>query len=127
MGTTVFASLKQTAEQSTILWLQIAIGLLSVVSAVLVSLQTFLRYAESTEKHRMAGARFANLKHEIELIFTMPPNNLREVLATVEAKWSKLREDSPTVPEAIWKDIEKTLTPEEHAKRYAPLPEHGQQ
>lgn len=130
VGTTVFASLKQTAEQSTIPWLQIAIGLLSVVSAVLVSLQTFLRYAELTEKHRMAGARFANLKHEIELIFTMPPNNegnLREALATVEAKWSKLREDSPTVPEAIWKDIEKTLTPEEHAKRYAPLPKHGQQ
>lgn len=124
VGTSVFATIEQTADNSRKLWLQITIGLLSVLSAVLVSLQTFLRYAERAEKHRVAGARFANLKHEIELLSTMPPPNpadLRQALADIEGKWSKLREDSPNLSEAIWKDVERTLTTEEHSKRYAPL------
>jgi hypothetical protein len=126
VGTTVFASLAKSAEQVGRPWLQISVGLLSVLSAVLVGLQTFLRYSELAEKHRVAGARFANLKHDLELLATMPPadnEKLRDALTAVEQRWAKLREESPNLPGKIWSRIEQTLTYEEHAKRYPTLGE----
>jgi len=98
------------------------VGLLSVLAAVLASLQTFLRFSELAEKHRVAGARFAALKHEIELIIAMPPSSqdkLREMLSELDQRWAKLREDSPNIPGKIWRRIERTLSYEEHTRRYA--------
>lgn len=123
VGTSVFATIQKTSQQSTSAWLPIVVGLLSVLSAVLASLQTFLRYSELAEKHRIAGARFANLKHEIELLdSTRPPDatELRQALATIEQRWAKLREESPSVPRKVWAFAEQTLTYEEHSRRYAP-------
>ena len=109
VGTTVFATLSKTTD----LWVQILVGFLSVFAAVLMGLQTFLKYSELAEKHRMAGAKFANLKHRIELLATLPPateSELKEALATIEESWSKLREESPTLPTQVWRHIEKTVT-----------------
>lgn len=125
VGTSVFATVQKTAEQMPHVGLQIVIGLLSVLSAVLASLQTFLRFSELAEKHRIAGARFANLKHEIELLDSMrptEPSELRQALASMEERWAKLREESPGVPRKIWAFAEEKLTYEEHSKRYASLP-----
>jgi hypothetical protein len=100
------------------------VGLLSVLAAVLVGLQTFLRYAELAEKHRLAGARFSNLKHEIELLAAFPPTDqsgLRAALAQLEERWSKLREESPTLPSRIWRRIEQSLRFEMHEERYPHL------
>jgi hypothetical protein len=120
VGTSVFASLSKTAD----ILFQIVVGLLSVVAAVLTGLQTFLKYSELSEKHRIAGARFANLKHCIELLATLPPSSedeLKQALTEIENRWAKLREDSPTLPMPIWKNIEKTLTFEEYKRRYPEL------
>lgn len=108
VGTTVFASLSKVTDIS----LQITVGLLSVVAAVLTGLQTFLRYSELAEKHRLAGARFANLKHRIELLTAFPPATETEYnssLHGVEEVWSKLREESPMLPGRIWRRIEKSV------------------
>jgi hypothetical protein len=108
VGTTIFASLSKTTDIA----LQIGVGLLSVVAAVLTGLQTFLRYSELAEKHRLAGARFANLKHRIELLSTFPPANEGELngsLQAIEEVWSKLREESPMLPGRIWRRIEQTV------------------
>ena len=108
VGTTVFSSLEKTADVR----LQIAVGLLSVVAAVLTGLQTFLRYSEPAERHRIAGAKFANLKHRIELLSTLPPANdldLRASLEVIEESWAKLREESPTLPGRVWRRIERTV------------------
>ena len=122
VGTSVFATLQQTAEQqSASKGLQITVGLLSVASAILASLQTFLNYATTAEKHRIAGARFASLKHQIELLATMPPTDraeLRAELLAIDKQWATYREDSPNIPQKIWRRIEETLTLEEHESRY---------
>lgn len=108
VGTTVFASLSKVTD----LAFQIAVGLLSVIAAVLTGLQTFLRYSELAERHRLVGARFANLKHRIELLTAFPPATEAEFnssLQSVEDAWSKLREESPMLPGRIWKRIEKAI------------------
>ncbi len=85
-------------------------GLLSVVAAVLTGLQTFLRYAELAEKHRLAGARFANLKHRIELLMTQPAeSDMRSQLAAIEETWAKLREESPSLSSGVWRRIERQV------------------
>jgi hypothetical protein len=117
VGTTVFASMSNGADVG----LQISAGILSVAAAVLTALQTFLKYSELSEKHRSAGAKFANLKHRIELLTAMPPVDpieLKQQLTMIEDRWSKVREESPTVPTRIWERIESSLTYEEHARRY---------
>ena len=52
VGTSVFAALQKQPGPG----LQIALGLASVLAAVLASLQTFLGYSARAEKHRVAGA-----------------------------------------------------------------------
>ena len=106
VGTAVFSSLEKSAD----IRLQIGVGLLSVVAAVLTGLQTFLRYAELAEKHRLAGARFANLKHRIELLMTLPAEaDMRSQLVAIEEAWAKLREESPSLSSGVWRRIEKRV------------------
>jgi len=105
VGTSVFASLSQDSQQANHLWMQIAIGLLSVVAATLAALQTFLRYPELAEKHRLAGARFISLKREIELLMLVPltPDEMvRGAMADIKTRWMKLQEDNPNLPGNIW-------------------------
>jgi hypothetical protein len=116
-GTAVFATLSKKPET----WVQITVGLLSVAAAVLMSLQTFLKSADLSEKHRFAGARFAHLKHRIELLAAIPPTtaeDLGKALTGIEESWAKLREESPTLPGGVWQEIEKSLTFEKHGERY---------
>jgi hypothetical protein len=121
VGTTVFATLQKSAQTADVSWLRILVGLVSVAAAVLASLQTFLRPSEVAEKHRVAGARCAAIKHEIELIMAMPPaseDQLREKLSEINQCWEKLREESPNIPKKIWSRIEKTVLFEDDVKRY---------
>ena len=81
-----------------------------MVAAVLTGLQTFLRYAELAEKHRLAGARFANLKHRIELLMTLPAEaDMHSQLVVLEETWAKLREESPSLSSGVWRRIEKQV------------------
>jgi len=112
VGTAVFASLSRFADDERLLWPKITVGLLSVTAAILISLQTFLRYAEQAESHRTAGARYAHLKHRLELLVTLPPDSndkLKEALLALESEWEKVREESPNIPIRIWSQIEQRM------------------
>ena len=117
VGTSMFASLaKLPIEPSIQLWVQIATGLLSVAAAALAGLQTFLKYSEQAERHRVAGAKFANLKHRIELLLAFPsamPEPLRTQLAAIEDEWNRIRQDSPNLPDRLWRKIEGYFEPED--------------
>src|ERR1019366_3514304 len=66
VGTTVFATLqKHVADDGAGFSVKLAVGLFSIVAAVLSSLQTFLRLEDRAEKHRLAGIKFGALMREI--------------------------------------------------------------
>ena len=117
VGTTIFSNISENAINLPAHW-QIAIAGSSVLAAALSGLQTFLGFAELGEKHRLAGARFAHLKQTLELLECLNNelkyNNLQEI----EAEWGKLREESPNLPQTVWKKIKRKLTYEEHNKKY---------
>jgi hypothetical protein len=102
VGTTIFATL----QGSTSLSLKVATGVLSIASAVLIGLQSFLRYGERAEKHRAASGQYGLLKFELERIGAFPPNNpkaLREELKAFGVRWAEIRQASPTIPPRLVK------------------------
>jgi len=112
LGSTAIASL----EVSNQLWIKLLFGSLSVLSAAVAGIQTFLNYPELSEKHRVAGAKFANLKHKLELLVARQPftaKQLTDELAKIERQWAKLRTGSPNVPQRVWDRIEAERTIEE--------------
>jgi hypothetical protein len=116
------AAVGATIQISTEKWLQVILGLLSIASAALAGLQTFLNYAELSEQHRISGARFASLKHRIELLGVKPSPNEKQLvdeLAKLEKHWAKIREDSPNVPNRIWRHIEAKMTFQKFEEDYA--------
>jgi conflict system pore-forming effector with SLATT domain len=74
VGTSVFATLQKDVETS----LRIAVGFISVLAAVLASLQTFLRFQERAEKHRAAAEQWAAIRREVHEMLALHPDYLAE-------------------------------------------------
>ena len=98
-GTSVFATL---SEQPNI-YLQIAVGLASVTSAILASLQTFMGYSERAEKHRLTGAKYGALGRRIEIMRAQPESIENEELTRVREKLDALAVESPNNSLKIYK------------------------
>jgi hypothetical protein len=98
VGTSVFATLQKQPEP----WLQISVGLASVVAAVLASLQTFLGYSERAEKHRVAGAKFGALGRELEALLASQTEPTDDAVAEVRRRLDALALESPNNPMKIW-------------------------
>jgi hypothetical protein len=106
VGTSVFASLGKAVDPS----LQIAIGLVSVLAAVLAGLQTFLQFPERAEKHRSVAARYGSLRRRIEeLIATNTGSFSKEDIAALRGEIDSIAEKAPHVSTRIWKRAEKML------------------
>jgi hypothetical protein len=97
VGTAVFASLQKQPE----LWLQIAIGLASVLAAVLAGLQTFLGYTERAEKHRIAGAKYGALGRELEVLRASDQVS-NETIEDIRKRLDVLALESPNNPLRIY-------------------------
>jgi hypothetical protein len=103
-------------------WIKLFIGLMSVVSAAVATVQTFLNYPELSEKHKVAGAKFANLNHRLELLGAKQPLSVKQLadeLVKIEKQWDKLRTGSPNLPLNVWARIEAERTIEEFEQAYA--------
>ena len=64
VGTTVFAALQRSVGQGV----QITVGAISVLTAIVTSIQTFTRFSERAESHRTASAGYDMLLRDIELL-----------------------------------------------------------
>ena len=104
VGTSVFAMLQHQASVGFKLW----VGMISVAAAVLASLQTFLRFAERAEKHRVAATRWGGLRHEIAEMISLHPTypesrgDPKKYLDDLRERMDRLSEDSPAMGERTW-------------------------
>jgi len=62
VGTSVFATLQRQVDP----FLQVLVGMTSVLAAVLASLQTFLKYNDRASKHHSAGSDYEAIKRQIQ-------------------------------------------------------------
>jgi hypothetical protein len=114
VGTSVFAALGKSVDPP----LQIFVGLVSVVAAMLSGVQTVLRFSERAEKHRSVAVRYGALRREIEEILAtggqIPKEPTggqipKERLTDLREKIDKLGDESPHIPSRIWSHTKKTI------------------
>lgn len=101
VGTTVFATL----ESSTLLFIKIGVGLLSVTAAVLASLQTFLGYGERSERHKLAAFKYGALRRDIEVFIAKAPQDEAKLLSFVEEfknGWNTADNEAPPIPQRFY-------------------------
>ena len=106
VGTTIFATLQ---EQSN-LYLQIVIGLVSLIAASVVALQTFLKLEERAENHRTAGAAYGAIRRQIQqILYSSGGENELDIVNKIRSRLDDLALESPKVSERIWNKTEKKL------------------
>lgn len=104
VGTSVFASLQTSYSKSSV----ILVGLVSVLGAVLSSLQTFLSFNERAERHRSAGARFGALGRKLELLLSEKVEFSHEEAMSLKEEIDRLGADSPKIPPDILRHFHET-------------------
>ncbi|HEX4323211.1 MAG TPA: SLATT domain-containing protein [Gaiellaceae bacterium] len=104
VGTSVFATLQHHVNTG----LKIVIGLVSVLAAVLASLQTFLRFGERAEKHRTAAEAWADLRRDMEEMIALHPTypesrgDPKKYLDEVRQRFAQIAQQSPEMGEEGW-------------------------
>jgi hypothetical protein len=106
VGTAIFATLQ---EEAAPIGFKIAVGIISILAAVLASLQTFLRLSERAEKHRAVGARYGALRRELEVAIAKGGPYDDELVNGVREKLDSISSEAPEIPDRIWKKIETML------------------
>jgi hypothetical protein len=66
VGTGAFAAINQETDN---FW-KVAAGTVSIVAAILASMQTFFGFGERSDRHRIAATRYASTRRSIELALT---------------------------------------------------------
>lgn len=113
VGTSVFGTLGERPDQIA----QIAVGTLSVLSAILSAIHTSLRYSERAEKHRSAATSYASLQKELTQKLAAPPTDEGTTDTWITAfrlSWDTIAKEAPTVPRKVW---ERTLQEEVDAAK----------
>jgi len=90
VGTSVFASLQARPS----FCLQVTTGICSVLAAILAGLQTFFRYAERSEQHRVAAAKFGAIGRDLEVLRASENPDLQSI-ELVKTKLNALAVESP--------------------------------
>lgn len=108
VGTAVFSEVKPTDR-----WL---VGSVSILAAVLASLQTFLKFGENATLHGAAADWFAAIRRDIEQTLALPPNmrgKPKACLDNVRQEMNKAGQKSPELGERLWKRIARRFGVEE--------------
>jgi hypothetical protein len=105
VGTTVFATLQESAPHMGI---KIILGVLSITSAVIAALQTYLRFPELAQKHGKAAIDFGGLRRRVESLETAPPsaNELENALVALDEEWKAISEKSPIITQKLYDEID---------------------
>jgi hypothetical protein len=105
VGTSIFATL----QEETAIGFRIGAGIVSVLAAVLASLQTFLRLSERAEKHRTVGARYGALRRELEAAIAKGGPYEEKLVDGLREKLDSISSEAPEIPDRVWKKIETLL------------------
>jgi hypothetical protein len=104
VGTSVFVTLQRDVNVG----FRVAVGLFSVAAAILASLQTFLRFGERAERHRVAGELWASIRREIDEMLALHPTYLasrgdpKQYLDDLRRRMDAAAKQSPEMGEQGW-------------------------
>jgi hypothetical protein len=114
VGTSAFASLNSAQSDSITTRgvdsdvALLLVGTISVIAAVLSSLQTFLRYATRAEAHRIAALRYETLRREMAKELTIPREARGDPdrdLDSARQRMDRYSKESPNIGERQWNKL----------------------
>jgi hypothetical protein len=105
VGTGAFAAINDTTTNS---W-KIAAGVVSILAAVLASVQTFLAFGERSDRHRVAATRYAGTRRSIELALT---NHDASAVPLIKGEMDRIGGASPQIGQRTW-DAARALAEDE--------------
>jgi hypothetical protein len=100
VGTAIFADLQQRAP-----YMQWLIGSVSILAAVLSSLQTFLRLSDSAAEHGAAAAWYSAIRRDAEQILALPREargHPKTCLDVIRQEMNKAGQKAPPLSEKLW-------------------------
>ena len=100
VGTAIFANLQ--TEWTGGKWI---IGSVSILAAVLSSLQTFLRLAHSAAEHAAAAAWYSAIRRDAEQLLALPRESRgapKSALDTIRQEMNKAGQKAPPLNEKLW-------------------------
>jgi hypothetical protein len=103
VGTAIFADFQTNVRYGQ--WL---IGSVSILAAVLSSLQTFLRLADSAAEHGAAAAWYSAIRRDTEQFLALPREsrgNPKSCLDTIRQEMNKAGQKAPALNERLWADF----------------------
>ena len=106
VSTSIFAALE---KDSSGVW-KITLPVISLLSAILSGLSTFLNLAERSDKHRSAGVQYKAMIRELERRLSEGISNSTitpSVLDEIQKRLDELEESAPIVPEQIFLLVDK--------------------
>ncbi|MEZ8411438.1 SLATT domain-containing protein [Vibrio splendidus] len=83
---------------------QLLLFILSVTSAALASIVSFVRFAERAELHRSAASRYGKLRRQLEFLNTyrntQQDSQVKEKLKLLRIEWEYVSSDAPLTPKS---------------------------
>ena len=109
VGTGIFTTLHESDDLN---W-RIITSILGVLAAILAGLQTFFNYQGISENHKTIANRYSALIRELEYrrIGTIKQEALIQFLDEWRQKYDSVQQESPSVPTAIWRNVQKKSKP----------------
>lgn len=96
---------------SGISYIKIIVAMFGTLSAILISLSTFLNLAERAEKHRSAGVRYKEIIWELEKVLSSPSvkafTSADQSVISIQKNMKELETVAPVVPERIYDQVER--------------------
>lgn len=110
IGTSIFASLNSNPQNG----LKIIVGLVSFLSAVLSSLQTFFKFSELAERHRVAGAAYGDIKRKLDILklqYSTKDQTFRDEalneMKLISESLGELAKESPGIPDKAFRQAKR--------------------
>jgi hypothetical protein len=113
VGTAVFASVGKSPDQR----LQILAGILSILAAGLIALQTFLRFDDKSREHKRSSQAFGALRRDLGQLGAVsgrPREEVKQELKRIHECYDHLSQNCPAVPAHLW------YKEREHSRHYWP-------
>ena len=106
VSTSIFTALEKESSGN----LKAVVVTISILSAILSGLSTFLNLAERADKHRSAGVQYKAMIRELERRLSEGTGNSNiapSVLDEIQKRLNELEESAPIVPEQIFILVDK--------------------
>jgi hypothetical protein len=100
VGTAIFAGLEKESAQTYI------VASISILTAVLAGLQTFLRFSERAVQHATAGDWYSAVRRDLEATLHLPVEfrgRARDCLDRFRKEMNRVVQDSPELRGLMWR------------------------